>query len=256
MTWFSNSPTTNFLAVNFLITWGRKEYEKYKKHFTINRNNCSITFHGGANGTVKKAAASGPYQTATIGEHDDEHIATTAYVKGAYNDSIRAVNKLDSDKQDTLYNSSTNAPISATVMGADDFLPIADDVVRQSVNSGGFVSDLTSLKNAGFDAQLATVAGVVEGMNMAVSLVQYSINEAKQDKLNTFIDGEDVYMDSYVVQDLNDEVAMDQLASATAIKDAIDVVDTKIDNKRVKIYTTWGNDTAAATTQVELDAVQ
>ena len=51
----------------------------------------------GANGTVKKAAATGPYQTATIGEHDDEHIATTAYVKGAYNDSIRAVNKTAQD---------------------------------------------------------------------------------------------------------------------------------------------------------------
>ena len=209
----------------------------------------------GANGTVNMAAASGPYQTATIGEHDDEHIATTAYVKGAYNDSIRAVNKLDSDKQDTLYNSNTNAPISATVMGADNLLPIADDVVRHSVNSGGHISELTSLKNAGFDAQLATVAGVVEGMNMAVSYVQDSINEAKQDKLNTFIDDEYVDMDSFVVQNLNDGDEYG-LASAAAIKDAIDVVDTKIDNKRVKIYTTWGNDTAAATTQVELDAVQ
>ncbi len=226
--------------------------------FTANATQTIVTAQTpaavGSDGTVSMAATSGPYQTATIGEHDDEHIATTAYVKGAYNDSIRAVNKLDSDKQDALYNSSTNAPISATVMGADDFLPIADDVVHQSREI--FTSSLTNLKDAGLDTRLATVAGVVESMNLATSVMRDSINETKQDKLGSYIDDEYLPMDSNVVQDLDDEAPTDQLASAAAIKDAIDVVDTKIDNKRVKIYTTWGNDTVAATTQVELDALQ
>ncbi len=46
----------------------------------------------GSDGTINRAATGGPYQTAVIGEHDDEHIATTAYVKGAYNDTIAAMN--------------------------------------------------------------------------------------------------------------------------------------------------------------------
>ena len=79
----------------------------------------------GANGTVNVAATGGPYQIATIGEHDDEHIATTAYVKGAYNDSIRAVNKLDSRiayiESDYVDGSAWN----------DALQGVADDVLNQ-----------------------------------------------------------------------------------------------------------------------------
>ena len=53
-----------------------------------------------ANGTPVVATASGPYQTAEIGNNDGEHIASTAYVKGAYNDTIAAVNKVNSTVKD------------------------------------------------------------------------------------------------------------------------------------------------------------
>ncbi len=43
------------------------------------------------NGTVTVSIGD-YYQLTDIGEHDDEHIATTAYVKGAYNDTIAAIN--------------------------------------------------------------------------------------------------------------------------------------------------------------------
>ena len=75
----------------------------------------------GANGTVTKAASSGPYQTATIGEHDDEHIATTAYVKGAYNDAIAAVNKVDSEKQVKLASMSDGGAIDTYVWNKREF---------------------------------------------------------------------------------------------------------------------------------------
>ena len=58
------------------------------------------------NGTVTETNVNGPYQTITPGEHDDEHIASTKYVIGAYNDVIAAVNRLYEDsrwKQDLLY---------------------------------------------------------------------------------------------------------------------------------------------------------
>ncbi len=91
--------------------------------FTANATQTIVTAQTpaavGSDGTVSMAATSGPYQTATIGEHDDEHIATTAYVKGAYNDAIRAVNKLDSDKQNQLINMQNNHDISTKVFHAD-----------------------------------------------------------------------------------------------------------------------------------------
>ncbi len=51
------------------------------------------------NGTVTMASYNGPYTTATITNADAEHIATTAYVKGAYNDTIAGLNQ----KQDLLF---------------------------------------------------------------------------------------------------------------------------------------------------------
>ena len=76
----------------------------------------------GANGTVKKAAAYAPYQTATIGEHDDEHIATTAYVKGAYNDAIAAVNKVDDSKQNKLIAAATDNPMNSYVQTSENIV--------------------------------------------------------------------------------------------------------------------------------------
>ncbi len=73
-----------------------------------------------SNGTVT-IANNGPYAIATIGDDDDEHIASTAYVKGAYNDSIAAVNRLDIEKQPALFNGTTGDRIN-DVDGADDFL--------------------------------------------------------------------------------------------------------------------------------------
>ncbi len=51
----------------------------------------------GSDGTVKKAATSGPYVTIEPSPADQTHIATTAYVKGAYNDAIAAVNKVSEE---------------------------------------------------------------------------------------------------------------------------------------------------------------
>ena len=62
------------------------------------------------------ATANAPYVTATIGEHDDEHIATTAYVKGAYNDAIAAVNKVNDTKQNVIYGG--REPVETTLLQA------------------------------------------------------------------------------------------------------------------------------------------
>lgn len=46
-------------------------------------------------GQAVRASQDPYYDVATIGEYDDQHIATTAYVKGAYNDTIAAINTLN-----------------------------------------------------------------------------------------------------------------------------------------------------------------
>lgn len=46
------------------------------------------------NGTAALAANDGPFQTVDTQPADESHIATTAYVKGAYNDTIAAVNSV------------------------------------------------------------------------------------------------------------------------------------------------------------------
>ncbi len=52
---------------------------------------------------VAVASDDGYYMGADIDDADSSHIATTAYVKGAYNDSVAMVNRLHKDKQTRLY---------------------------------------------------------------------------------------------------------------------------------------------------------
>ncbi len=54
------------------------------------------------NGTITRARLNGPYVTATIGDDDDEHIASTAYVKGAYNDAIAGMNAMANEFEGSL----------------------------------------------------------------------------------------------------------------------------------------------------------
>ena len=70
------------------------------------------------NGTVTMAP-NGPYQTITPGEHDDEHIASTKYVIGAYNDTIAAINNLDRIKQQQLL----------TYDDGDTYLTVNDEIM-------------------------------------------------------------------------------------------------------------------------------
>lgn len=77
-----------------------------------------------ANGTVNVAAvdslgnyAGGPYATVVPTPADETHIATTAYVKGAYNDTIAAINS----KQTMLVNANGD-PINHALDGVGDML--------------------------------------------------------------------------------------------------------------------------------------
>ena len=91
-----------------------------------------------ANGMVTIANSAGPYQIATIEDNDDEHIASTAYVKGAYNDTIAAVNKIADVLKRTAFNGydSESNEIETDLISADEFLGfIVDDDIESMKSS-------------------------------------------------------------------------------------------------------------------------
>ena len=56
------------------------------------------------------------YQTAEITTADQTQVVSASYVKGAYNDTIAAINLLGDTKQNVIYSRGTGWPISDTVM--------------------------------------------------------------------------------------------------------------------------------------------
>ena len=255
----------------------------------------------GANGTVKKAAATGPYQTATIGEHDDEHIATTAYVKGAYNDAIAAVNKVDDstksaldNKQAKLVNETSNHIISADVTGVSS--EIIHVISQMQPRTRGDIEELLPAISEdlgiNYDDTLISTAAAID--LMATTLGGLNL-EAKQNQLE-LSDGRDVSDTVMTVGSLGNNRAVESLADdlindeagAGVVADDIErqyfngtyhgvplvslggvleligvtarevksEANTELASKRVTIYTTWGNDTSAATTQVPFTTAQ
>ena len=65
-----------------------------------------------------------PYGRIDVDTADQDHIATTAYVKGAYNSAIAAVNKVADDRQPKLYGDMNSGTIyiSDEVRTAEDII--------------------------------------------------------------------------------------------------------------------------------------
>ena len=204
-----------------------------------------------SNGTAVVATANPPYQTVTVGANDNSHIASTAYVKGAYNDAIAAVNKVDSEKQDKLESPDSDEPVY--VGDAGETFARTDDYVR-----GGGDSDLQ-----GAYEELATVAGVVQAVKAGTDY----IGEYKQDKLEGGTPGEPVdvvlkqidFMEDVsvgVMYDNNSNNNLDSYEYTNSLSSVAGVaaaIKAGINIKRVDVYTTWdSNDT----TQVALSNLQ
>ena len=232
----------------------------------------------GANGTVKKAAATGPYQTATIGEHDDEHIATTAYVKGAYNDAIAAVNKVSDDlaitqaslseldtilgdrateleygKQDQLVNFDTGSDMGTNVVGANN------DVLREFDQAdydydeimSGILPDIEQQLGIDYSDSLITAEAAIK--------LYALVSRYTQRKLSTTVNNQSQNISSTIAQTVNTTTpSANTLVSEAAIAGAMNnyATNSALNSKRVTIYTTWGNDTSAATTQVPFTTAQ
>ena len=75
------------------------------------------------------ATASAPYATATEQTGDTTTVVSASYVKGAYNDAIAAVNRVNSDKQKKIVNMK------------------GEDMSGEAFSSSGFVGNLAPLSN-------------------------------------------------------------------------------------------------------------
>lgn len=99
------------------------------------------------NGNVTKADYTGPYQIATIGDDDDEHIASTAYVKGAYNDTIAAINTINETKQPILYLSDSSDPASDYVIQSAQFMEAIEEPLSVDfLMTAGAIVDVVDYK--------------------------------------------------------------------------------------------------------------
>ena len=69
-------------------------------------------------------SAEAPYGRVNIDTVNQNHIATTAYVKGAYNSAITGVNKLDSKTDSASVKIYTTWGMDPTLGGATTYVPL------------------------------------------------------------------------------------------------------------------------------------
>lgn len=107
------------------------------------------------NGTTNITNFDAPYAVMNIDTSDSEHIASTAYVKGAYNDAIAAMNRIDYYKLDkaTLHNTDVDDDLTGFV---------GTDTMLEALAS---VDDLSEDDWYEYELKLVSLAGVLKGIN-------------------------------------------------------------------------------------------
>ena len=122
------------------------------------------------------ATASAPYATATEQTGDTTTVVSASYVKGAYNDAIAAVNKVNSEKQGKLVNDFTGDGISENVLALGQLqqATFKDDGFDTWYDSVDDLRDIDGVDNA-----LMSASGVITLVKIAVDEVQ-GINNSKR----------------------------------------------------------------------------
>ena len=113
------------------------------------------------------ATASAPYATAGAETGDTTNVVSASYVKGAYNDAIAAVNKVNADKQGKLKNISTNNEISATVLSGPGIGDIADASMNGDDEDAAMRTDVEFMLNIDLDDTLISAGTVLDMFNRA-----------------------------------------------------------------------------------------
>jgi len=84
------------------------------------------------------ATANAPYATANAETGDSTTVVSASYVKGAYNDAIAAVNKINANKQNVIVNTFSDEPMENIADSYGDFLYLLD---RDNKNIDRYAED-------------------------------------------------------------------------------------------------------------------
>ena len=140
-------------AIIALLPFGANAEDWSGGRFTYHSVQTPESVHN--NGTTNITIFDPPYAVMNIDTSDSEHIASTAYVKGAYNDAIAAMNRIDYYKLDKGTLRNTDADDDPTgVVGTDTMLE-----ALASVN------DLSEDDWYEYELKLVSLAGVLNGIN-------------------------------------------------------------------------------------------
>lgn len=111
------------------------------------------------NGTVTRTDDSGPFVTAEVLPGDSTNVVSASYVKGAYNDTIAAINMLAETKQNAIENlTNYHGPMEAGALGSDGIigalvdhnLPVSDGELY-FVSASGVVNGILSQRVTAVD---------------------------------------------------------------------------------------------------------
>ena len=155
--------------------------------------------------------ANAPYGRANIDTADQEHIATTAYVKGAYNSAIAAVNQ-------------------AAAYAIDETL--------QTIEQQGLYEKQDRLTTSGGDEISTTVVDYGDGFLGSIGSYAAANNLAQTESMIEYIKS----MGPKIPTSAAVAVGLEEVG--IGLNARIDTVQSSINNKRVEIYTTWNNDNA------------
>lgn len=184
------------------------------------------------------------YQTVGIDTDDQGHIASTAYVKGAYNSAIRAVNttydKLNTDKQAQLKTDGTGTPnISTTVKtsiadtNASDTALVTESAVRNAITAAGGQTESQVKALIGNAAAGASdgLTGDTSNGTLAVNVDDSTIEiDATSGKVQIKADGvdttqlkDDAVVTAKIADDAvtNDKIADDAVNTAQIVNEAV-----------------------------------
>ena len=223
--------------------------------------------HASSNPVVATAVA--PYVTVTPSAADESHIATTAYVKGAYNDAIAAVNKVDSDKQNNLGLSGVmdagdvvsrtmgvivNNDNSALANTSDKAVSVYGLIGAIDEYNNYLTNDVVQAKLYNGDTDYQGISADVLGPSNMLGRIEehtYGVLYSNSDPDMYLLDVRNNVADTPGDRRLTtaDGVVISVLEGMVATKNYTD-------SKRVRIYTTWGTDTVAATTLVPFEMAQ
>ena len=194
--------------------------------------------HASSNPVV--ATANAPYVTVTPSQADESHIATTAYVKGAYNDAIAAVNNVANTvdgKQAQLVNGYGNEIYSNVVNG---LMGLGADLVTMETDD--YASTKGDLAEAVTEGATRNLDNVLITAGTTMDMIR-EVGQELQEKLVYYNNGTEEEIDYRVAHSLN-EIQAGHLVDGDVVYEAIDYTLNQLSNKRVEIYTTWNNDNA------------